>query len=162
MARTQPVLDVVLRAIVWTAAVSLWTSLNKPDDVPVIPVWAGVPTLVGAIVVLGGLVLYCSAALVLARAPKVAGGMPDHLFTQGPFAYVRNPLYLSIIIIVIGLTLIYRMPPLSYLKLALLFTAGHLAIVFLEEPKIRTRFGAAYDDYCRRVPRWLPRPPSRG
>jgi protein-S-isoprenylcysteine O-methyltransferase Ste14 len=158
---TQAVLDIIVRAIVWIVAVTFWTSLNKPDGVGVIPAWAGAPTIVGTIIVIVGLALYGAAALVLARAPKVAGGMPEHLFTQGPFAYVRNPLYLGIVIITIGLTFVYRMPAWTFVKLAVLFVAGHFAVVLLEEPKIRARFGPAYDDYCRRVPRWIPRQPSR-
>jgi protein-S-isoprenylcysteine O-methyltransferase Ste14 len=33
----------------------------------------------------------------------------------------------------------------------------HLAVVRFEEPALRSQFGAGYDAYCRRVPRWLPR-----
>jgi protein-S-isoprenylcysteine O-methyltransferase Ste14 len=34
---------------------------------------------------------------------------------------------------------------------------AHLAVVQIEEPELRKRFGASYEDYCRKVPRWLPR-----
>ena len=34
---------------------------------------------------------------------------------------------------------------------------AHLWVVRAEEPRLRTRFGAAYEEYLRRVPRWLPR-----
>ena len=37
--------------------------------------------------------------------------------------------------------------------------AFHLFVLFWEEPDLRRRFGADYEAYCRRVPRWLPRPP---
>ena len=33
----------------------------------------------------------------------------------------------------------------------------HLLVVRLEEPALRRRLGSAYDEYCRRVPRWIPR-----
>jgi protein-S-isoprenylcysteine O-methyltransferase Ste14 len=35
---------------------------------------------------------------------------------------------------------------------------AHLAILHVEEPELRKRFGQSYADYCRSVPRWLPRP----
>jgi protein-S-isoprenylcysteine O-methyltransferase Ste14 len=37
---------------------------------------------------------------------------------------------------------------------------AHAQVVLLEEPLLRKRFGEAYVDYCRRVPRWIPRPPK--
>jgi protein-S-isoprenylcysteine O-methyltransferase Ste14 len=37
----------------------------------------------------------------------------------------------------------------------------HLAVVFLEEPDLRRKFGSSYEDYRRTVPRWLPRKPAR-
>ncbi len=35
--------------------------------------------------------------------------------------------------------------------------AGHFAVVRIEEPELRERFGASYESYCQRVPRWVPR-----
>ena len=34
----------------------------------------------------------------------------------------------------------------------------HLRVVRFEEPALRQRFGSVYEEYCRRVPRWIPRP----
>jgi protein-S-isoprenylcysteine O-methyltransferase Ste14 len=34
---------------------------------------------------------------------------------------------------------------------------AHWVVVRVEEPELRERFGAAYEVYCRRVPRWVPR-----
>jgi protein-S-isoprenylcysteine O-methyltransferase Ste14 len=39
--------------------------------------------------------------------------------------------------------------------------AAHLAVLHIEEPELRERFGQSYAEYCRRVPRWLPRLGSR-
>ena len=39
------------------------------------------------------------------------------------------------------------------------FTLFHLFVLLYEEPTLRRQFGAEYDAYCRRVPRWLPRLP---
>jgi len=48
----------------------------------------------------------------------------------------------------------------NYLALYLVLAVGGLGIwliVILEEKELRERFGPAYDDYCRRVPRFIPR-----
>jgi protein-S-isoprenylcysteine O-methyltransferase Ste14 len=153
--KMQPVLDFTARSVVWIVAIALWTSLNKPDDIPVVPVWAGAPTIVGAIIVAAGIALYSAGAWTLACSLRVQGDMPVALLTKGPFARVRNPIYLGAAIVVVGLTFVYQMPVWTYAKLALLFVAAHLAVVLLEEPQVRKRFGPAYDEYCRRVPRWM-------
>jgi protein-S-isoprenylcysteine O-methyltransferase Ste14 len=149
--------DFVARTTVWLVAVSLWLSLNKPDDAGLLPAWAGVPTLLGASLILAGISLYSASAVTLARAKRDSLGAPETLLTQGPFGYVRNPVYLSIGVIVVGLSLLYHVSQISAVKTVLLLIGGHLAVVFLEEPATRQRFGAAYDDYRRRVPRWVPR-----
>ena len=62
------------------------------------------------------------------------------------------------LVIVFGLSLLYRAWQLpAIVRLVLLVGCAHLAVVLLEEPQTRRRFGADYDDYCRRVPRWIPR-----
>jgi protein-S-isoprenylcysteine O-methyltransferase Ste14 len=155
--QVRPVLEFVVRSVIWIAAIAFWTSLNKPDDIPILPVWPEITTVIGAIIVTAGIVLYSAGALTLARAPRVAGDMPQKLLTEGPFAYVRNPIYLGACIVVVGLGSVYQMPVWSFVKMALLFTGAHLAVVLLEEPGVRKRFGGVYDDYCRRVPRWIPR-----
>jgi protein-S-isoprenylcysteine O-methyltransferase Ste14 len=38
----------------------------------------------------------------------------------------------------------------------LLTAFAHWSVVRVEEPELRERFGATYEDYCRRVPRWIP------
>jgi protein-S-isoprenylcysteine O-methyltransferase Ste14 len=34
--------------------------------------------------------------------------------------------------------------------------AFHMLIVFFEEPALRNTFGSEYEEYCRKVPRWMP------
>lgn len=81
---------------------------------------------------------------------------PAQLVATGPFAHVRNPIILSWGWLLIGLALGLRLTGLLAL-LAPATVAVHLYIVYHEEPILRQRFGAAFEDYCRRVPRWIPR-----
>lgn len=80
---------------------------------------------------------------------------PRHLVTDGPYGVVRNPIMAAEIAVIWGETVYFsNLGMLIYA--ALLTLAGHLLVVLIEEPELRARFGASYEDYCRRVPRWRP------
>jgi len=80
---------------------------------------------------------------------------PKELVVAGPYRYVRNPMYLGVVLVLAGESLVFASPTmLRYAALILL--AFHLFVVYYEEPHLRGRFGDAYTDYCRSVPRWLP------
>jgi protein-S-isoprenylcysteine O-methyltransferase Ste14 len=83
----------------------------------------------------------------------------DHwLVTHGPFALVRHPMYLGIILASLGGLLIYR-------TWTLLFTTvGFLGLALRarrEEQALAAEFGEQWEEYCRRVPGWIPRLPRR-
>jgi len=150
--------DFLARTAVWIAFLAVWLSLHKSQDARWFPTWAGMPTLVGGALVVAGIGLYVAGAVALARTKHDAVGTPNQLIVEGPYRYVRNPVYLAMVIIIVGLSLLYQAWQVSDIgKTSFLFVMGHLAVVFLEEPATRKRFGEAYEDYCRRVPRWLPR-----
>jgi protein-S-isoprenylcysteine O-methyltransferase Ste14 len=80
---------------------------------------------------------------------------PQALVVAGPYRYVRNPMYLGVVLVLLGESLVFASPTmLRYAALILL--AFHLFVVHYEEPHLRRRFGEAYVHYCRSVPRWLP------
>jgi len=83
---------------------------------------------------------------------------PQRLVTGGVFAWVRNPGYLAAEAALVGQGLLFGNPPLLGYATGMAL-AFHLFVVAFEEPALRRTFGAAYADYCRRVPRWLPRRP---
>ncbi len=80
---------------------------------------------------------------------------PRKLVTSGPFAVVRNPI-MAAELSVLWAEAIYFGVLGIVVYAALATVAGHVAAVILEEPELRERFGAEYEDYCRQVPRWLP------
>ena len=150
--------DFLARTAVWIAFLAVWLSLHKSQEAPWFPTWAGMPTLVGGALVFTGIGLYVAGAVALARIKRDAVGTPNQLIVEGPYRYVRNPVYLAIVIIVVGLSLLYKAWQVSdIVRTGILFAIGHLAVVFVEEPATRKRFGEAYEDYRRRVPRWVPR-----
>jgi len=75
------------------------------------------------------------------------------LITTGPFAVSRNPMMLCVIAAQVGLFL--ALPSLFTLVCLVLGVGAVTAQVGVEEPLLRQRFGAEYDAYSARIPRWL-------
>jgi protein-S-isoprenylcysteine O-methyltransferase Ste14 len=106
----------------------------------------------------GGLVLLWSFWNFLSEGHGTPAPIdpPRQLVLKGFYQYVRNPMYVSVIFILIGHFLWsgYWFI-LAYAGLAFLVT--HLFVLFYEEPTLKRKFGASYEDYIKRVPRWIPR-----
>jgi protein-S-isoprenylcysteine O-methyltransferase Ste14 len=81
---------------------------------------------------------------------------PRELVVRGLYRYVRNPMYLSVSLIVLGeFLLTWSRPLLVYW--AVWFVAVNVVVIGYEEPALRRRFGEAYGHYAQQVGRWLPR-----
>jgi protein-S-isoprenylcysteine O-methyltransferase Ste14 len=79
------------------------------------------------------------------------------LVVRGFYRYVRNPMYVSVILILFGQGLFFG--DLRLIAYGLfLWLVTHLFVVVYEEPTLRKSFGAQYERYCASVPRWIPRP----
>ncbi len=98
---------------------------------------------------------------VLGQVPEGTSGQnltlqASTLNTRGPYAFVRNPLYLGNLGIVLGLLCVAGEPWVALVALAFFF-GEYFFIICAEESFLRGRFGAAFDDFCAKVPRWVPR-----
>ncbi len=80
----------------------------------------------------------------------------SELTTTGPYAYTRNPLYLGSVIIGAGFAVAARNWWIAA-GLAAMFLIIYIPTIRFEENFLRGQFGAAFDEYCARVPRLLPR-----
>lgn len=94
------------------------------------------------------------------RGAYVEFDPPSQFVATGLYRYMRNPIAASLIGMLLGEAL-----ALSSTGIGLLFLVAiplaQLQVVALEEPLLRRRFGAAYEAYLRRVPRWFPRRPGQ-
>jgi len=81
---------------------------------------------------------------------------PKELVNSGPYRYVRNPMYVSGVIALLG-WLIWSPSRSLILASLLFFVAAHLFVTLYEEPHLRKTFGAVYEEYYKSVPRWIPR-----
>jgi protein-S-isoprenylcysteine O-methyltransferase Ste14 len=101
------------------------------------------------------------ARLLLAGAlfPPGAGaeenGVPQRLVVEGPYRYVRNPLYEGDFCLIVGAALLSR--SWALMLLAALYLAQLALQLPLEERELRERFGISYRRYCELVPRFIPR-----
>jgi len=76
------------------------------------------------------------------------------LVVRGPYAVTRNPMYLGLVSLTVGVALWVGLLPMFLVPVLVFATVNYVHIPF-EEGKMRRQFGAAYDDYLRRVRRWV-------
>ena len=76
------------------------------------------------------------------------------LVTRGPYRFTRNPMYLGLVVLALGIAVWVGVWPMFIAPLAAFATANWVHIPF-EEAKMRRQFGADYDAYVARVRRWI-------
>lgn len=161
------------RSTVWLAVLAAAASVYFAAIFFVaIPVWlvagdvelASTGTLgraLGGLTILGGSVLVAWLVVVFVRDGRgthVPLDPPRHLVATGLYRWVRNPMYVLYVLIILGEALFLASGPLVAYA-AIFWMVFHAYVVWREEPLLRRRFGSSYEAYCRTVPRWLPRPP---
>jgi protein-S-isoprenylcysteine O-methyltransferase Ste14 len=128
------------------------TGILRP---PAIGVWQVAGMLLGASG--AAIALACILTFVfVGRGTPAPFDPPRRLVVQGPYRFVRNPMYLGAGFALAGAALFYQsIPLLGYAGLFLIIT--HFFVVLYEEPTLRQTFVADYDAYCRRTSRWWPK-----
>jgi len=114
-----------------------------------------------ALMVLGGmLVLWCVAAFVVqGRGTPAPFDPPRFLVPRGPYRWVRNPMYLGALLVLIGFGAWHT--SLAMVLFAVPAAAlAHLFVVLYEEPSLERRFGLPYVAYRALVNRWVPKRPG--
>lgn len=108
---------------------------------------------VGAPIALAGGAVFHRGANAM-RTAEVAGVTGD-LYTDGPYAYSRNPQYVGIVLGMLGATLAVNSA--VFALLAALHVGWVLLLPIAEEPHLRSAYGEEYDRYAERVPRFVGR-----
>lgn len=117
-----------------------------------------VPGLIGlAVALLGQAIRSATVGLeYIIRGGKDHQVYAEKLVTGGLYSHVRNPMYVGNFFLMLGLSLASN----SWVFLLLgipLAALMHVAIVAAEEDFLRAKFGAEFDAFCARSPRWVPR-----
>jgi protein-S-isoprenylcysteine O-methyltransferase Ste14 len=102
-----------------------------------------------------GLLLWCVRDFYRAgRGTLAPWDPPQHLVSVGLYRVTRNPMYVAVTLILLGWTLAYQSRELA-VYLLIVAVAFHLRVVLYEEPWLARTYGDAWNEYARRVPRWL-------
>src|SRR3989441_8534020 len=136
----------------WTVAMPYWLI---PRDTR--PSLYGVGA-TGWVLIAAGIALYFACAFwgfaLRGKGTPLPIDPPKRLVVEGPYGLVRNPMYWSVASVMLGEAAVFHSVALA--ELAFAFFAGvNVFVLLYEEPALRRKFGAEYEEYCRRVPRWL-------
>ena len=114
----------------------------------------------GWLVIAAGIALYFVCAFwgfaVRGKGTPLPLDPPKKLVVEGPYRIVRNPMYWGVGSVILGEAAVFHSIRLLDL-LAAIATGVIFFVLFMEEPVLKRKFGAEYEEYCLRVPRWLPR-----
>lgn|SRR5574341_986962 len=132
-----------------------WWILTRGGAMPTPAAWYA-----ASLIVIGA-ALYLSCIWLFASVGRGTPGpwdAPRRFVAVGPYRWVRNPIYIAALLVVLGEAWLFL--SLSLLTYGVVMAISfHLFVIGYEEPTLRRNFGETYVEYLRTVPRWIPRPP---
>jgi protein-S-isoprenylcysteine O-methyltransferase Ste14 len=115
--------------------------------------WSGIVVLIAG----AGIYFRCAWEFAVRGLGTPAPIAPTKFLVVGGLnRRVRNPMYIGVLLVILGQAALFRALQLLAYGIVVIFLA-HLFVVFYEEPTLRRLFGESYEDYRRSVPRWVPR-----
>lgn len=142
-----------------TVAVAIPQLLARRRPYPALPIGSTPARIIGGLSLLSGALLYVHTAVRFGtegRGTPSPTDEPEELVTGGIYAHVRNPMYVSVLLVVIGQAFLLR-------SVAVLWWAAgcwigfHTRVVRDEEPHLAEKYGDDYEQYRATIPRWIPR-----
>jgi protein-S-isoprenylcysteine O-methyltransferase Ste14 len=131
----------------------LITGWRRPGDpVPWVDALGWLLVLAGGAVLLHAFVAFAWHG----RGTPAPTAPTERLVVQGAYRYVRNPMYVAVLALVLGQVLLFASGGL-FAYLVVLGTTVNVFVHTYEEPTLREAYGPSYDEFCENVPRWLPR-----
>ena len=115
----------------------------------------------GTTFIILALILFIKCNLVFIKIGKgtlmpISKIETKHLVIKGPYRYVRNPMIISVIVVIFGESLIVSSP--SIMLWAILFFIGNIIYFpLIEEKHLEQKFGEEYITYKKNVRAWIPR-----
>ena len=142
-----------------TVAVAIPQALRTWRPHPRLPLDSRGARLLGGASLLSGTLCYLHTAVQFATegdGTPSPTDEPAELVTGGLHAHVRNPMYVGVLLIVIGQALLHRSVAVCWWA-AGCWIGFHNRVVEFEEPHLAEKHGEEYERYRDRVPRWIPR-----
>lgn len=128
-----------------------WSGIVRPASIEVQQVAGMVVGTAGAVIALWCIFAFASRG----RGTPAPFDPPCRLVIQGPYRFLRNPMYLGAGLTLAGAALFYGSWALLVYT-GFFFFAAHLFVVWYEKPTLWRAFGKEYAAYCSRVKRWWP------
>ena len=152
----------IIRTLIFTVFVPGFWTVMMPYWLLPRPVRADVRGAgsAGLLLIAAGIALYFACAFwgfaVRGKGTPLPMDPPKKLVVVGPYRVVRNPMYWSVAFVMLGEATVFH--SVALLQLVAAFAVGVILFVLsVEEPGLKAKFGAEYEQYCLQVPRWLPR-----
>ena len=99
--------------------------------------------------------LWCSFDFIfIGKGTPVPTDPPKKLVVFGLYRFVRNPMYIGILVLLFGEAVLFK----SFILIcytACIFCLFQIFIIGFEEPSLHAQFGKEYEEYCSSVPRWI-------
>ncbi|MHA1380393.1 MAG: methyltransferase family protein [Candidatus Helarchaeota archaeon] len=118
-----------------------------------------IPIIVSILIIGSGLALLIKTNLLFSKLGKGTLSPlnpPKKLVIIGPYLYTRNPMILGVFLILLGESLLFGSFPI-FLWAVFFIGMDHLYTIAIEEKSLIERFGQDYQNYMKKVPRWIPR-----
>jgi len=155
-------MSIAVRSLLFTVVVPAaatvyipWWVLNRGGPLPLPTGWHAVSLIaIGAALYLSCLWVFA----IVGRGTPAPWDAPRRFVAVGPYEWVRNPMYIAVLLVVLGEAWLFLSTSLL-LYAAALATAFHVFVIAYEEPTLRRSFEDTYARYVSTVPRWIPRPP---
>jgi len=133
----------------WLDGIIPWLHFSPPTWIVAVAI---VLMVAGAV-----LTLWTVIQFILTRGTPVPANPPPKLITSGLYAYIRNPMALGLLLLLIGLGIIIGSLSLAFFFGPLFIAMYGFFIRAVEEKELEMRFGQEYVDYKKRVPMFTPR-----
>jgi len=154
----RPILNTLLFTVLVPGTVAGWLPYRLHGDSPATS--SLVLRMIGMLLIAIGTAIYLHTAFwgfaLRGRGTPAPIAPTRKLVVEGLHRYVRNPMYIGVATIVLGQAVLFQSwHVLEYLVIVLAIV--QFFVVFYEERTLARQFGQEYEDYKRRVPRWIPR-----
>ncbi len=128
-----------------------WSSGSAPG-------WYVVVRLVGVVLVVAGagaLIASFARFVLEGRGTPAPVAPTEELVVGGLYRYVRNPMYVAVVALIVGQAMLLARPVLLAYA-AVVWAATASFVRWYEEPALRRRYGTQYEAYRRSVRAWIP------
>ncbi|MFX0016035.1 MAG: methyltransferase family protein [Promethearchaeota archaeon] len=132
----------------------------------------GATHILGILLISIGFVFYCYSGIsflitgegtpmifFMKKLEKIFGLEPDKLVKIGLYRYSRNPMYLGVVVLILGEGVLFQFPIIIIWSIVS-FILFHFVVYFIEEPHLRKKHKKEYENYMEATPRWIGIPKS--